>query len=165
MSTRLGEFSRSVFMDSIIRNGDERRFGMAIQLNGLVPLLQVYDMNESIAFYRDLLDFEIHAHSPEIQAAEGRYFHWAWLRHGDAELMLNTAYDSNERPPARDPARESAHGDVCLYIGCPDPDAAFAELSARGLDLQPPQTAPYGMRQLLLRDPDSYRLCLQARAA
>jgi glyoxylase I family protein len=137
---------------------------MAVRLNGLVPLLQVYDMNESIAFYRDTLGFEIVQHSPEIDAAEGRYFHWAWLRHGDAELMLNTAFDANERPAARDSARECAHDDVCLYMGCPDPDAAFAELAGRGLDLDPPRTAPYGMRQLMLRDPDFYRICLQSRA-
>ena len=138
---------------------------MTLQLSGLVPLLQVYDMNLSVAFYRDMLGFEIHGHSPEIEAAEGRYFHWAWLRHGEAELMLNTAFDANERPAARDSAREKAHDDVCLYMGCPDPDAAFAELKARGLALQPPQTAPYGMRQLLLRDPDGYQICLQSRAA
>ena len=138
---------------------------MALQFRGLTPLLQVFDMNESLSFYCGLLGFEVHRHSPEIEAAEGRYFHWAWLRHGDAALMLNTAFDANERPAARDSARERAHDDVCLYLGCPDPDAAFAELMARGLDLTPPETAPYGMRQLLLRDPDGYQLCLQGRAA
>ena len=136
---------------------------MSVKLNGLTPLLQVYDMNESIAFYRDMLDFEIGAHSGEIEAAEGRYFHWAWLHHGEVGVMLNTAYDANERPPARDSAREAGHDDVCLYMGA-DPDAAFAELTARGLALKPPQTAPYGMRQLLFRDPDGYHICLQCRA-
>jgi glyoxylase I family protein len=135
---------------------------MSVALRGLAPLLQVFDMNESIAFYRDLLGFELHQHSPEIEAAEGRYFHWAWLRHGDADLMLNTAYDAGERPPARDPAREAGHDDVCLYFGA-DPDAAFAELTARGLALDPPETAPYGMRQLTFKDPDGYQICLQRR--
>jgi uncharacterized glyoxalase superfamily protein PhnB len=138
---------------------------MTVQLTGLVPLLQVFDMNESIAFYRDMLGFEIVQHSPLIDAAEGRYFHWAWLRHDGAELMLNTAFDANERPAARDPARIGAHDDVCLYIGCPDPDAAFATLKARGLELAPPATVAYGMRQLVLRDPDGYSLCLQCPAA
>lgn len=138
---------------------------MNVQLSGLTPLLQVYDMNESVRFYHEMLGFEVGQHSPEIEAAEGRYFHWAWLHHGEAELMLNTAYDENERPAARDPAREDAHQDVCLYMGCPDPDAAYAELKARGLDLEPPKTAPYGIRQLLLRDPDGYHVCLQRRAA
>jgi catechol 2,3-dioxygenase-like lactoylglutathione lyase family enzyme len=137
---------------------------MAMQFNGLVPLIQVFDMNESVAFYRDIMGFEVHRHSPEILAAEGRYYHWALLRHGGAELMLNTAFDSNERPAARDSAREGAHDDVCLYIGCPDPDAAFDELKARGVDLAPPETAAYGMRQLLLRDPDGYQICLQTPA-
>ena len=136
---------------------------MRVKLSGLVPLLQVFDMNESLAFYRNMLDFEIVADSGEIEAAEGRYVHWAWLRHGDAELMLNTAYDANARPPARDPVRERGHDDLCLYMGA-DPDAAFATLSARGLELEPPETAPYGMRQLTFRDPDGYQICLQCRA-
>ena len=136
---------------------------MTLQLNGLVPLLQVYDMNESVRFYRDMLGFEIVRHSPEIEGAEGRYFHWAWLRHGEAELMLNTAFDANERPAARDSARERGHDDVCLYFGCDDPDAAFAALKARGLELDPPETASYGLRQLTFRDPDLYQICLQSR--
>lgn len=129
---------------------------------GLTPLLSVYDMNAAIAFYCGVLGFEIVNRSPEIEAAEGRYFHWAWLRLGGAELMLNTAYDAGERPPAREEARWSGHGDTCLYIDCPDPDGAYAELTAKGLTLDPPTLAPYGMKQLHLHDPDGYLLCLQA---
>jgi uncharacterized glyoxalase superfamily protein PhnB len=127
----------------------------------LVPLLQVHDMPTAVAFYRDLLGFDLVEHSPVIDAAEGRYFHWCRLRQASAELMLNTAYDAGERPPARDVARETGHGDTCLYIGCPDLDAAYSALSAGGLALAPPSTAPYGMRQLHLRDPDGYAICLQ----
>lgn len=127
----------------------------------LVPLLQVHDMPTAVAFYRDLLGFDLVEHSPVIDAAEGRYFHWCRLRQTGAEVMLNTAYDVGERPPARDVARETGHGDTCLYIGCPDLDAAYSALSAGGLALAPPSTAPYGMRQLHLRDPDGYAICLQ----
>jgi glyoxylase I family protein len=135
-----------------------------LEPTGLTPLLQVFDMPEAIAFYCGKLGFEIVSHSPEIEAAEGRYFHWAWLRLGGAELMLNTAYDAGERPPERDAARWGGHGDVCLYIGCPDVDAAFAELTGRGLKLEPPKVARYGMKQLYLRDPDGWLLCFQAPA-
>lgn len=86
---------------------------------------------------------------------------WAWLRRGDIELMLNTAYEAPERPAAPEPARQAAHDDTCLYFGCPDPDAAYEHLTAKGLSMKPPKTAPYGMRQLYFSDPDGYNLCFQ----
>jgi uncharacterized glyoxalase superfamily protein PhnB len=137
-----------------------------MQLQGLVPLIQVFDMPESVAFYRDVLGFELVDHSPEIEAAEGRYFHWCWLRHGSAELMLNTLHDANERPPARDEERSARLArEVCLFIGCADLDAAWAELQAKGVaSARAPVKTPYGMRQLKLTDPDGYALCLQWRA-
>lgn len=138
---------------------------MAIEMHGLVPLLQVFDMNESLHFYRDLLGFEVVQASPEVETPEGRFPHWTWLRCGSAELMLNTAYDSGERPDARVEMRERGHGDIGLFIGCPDVDAAWRELTAKGLELQPPREAGYGMKQLYLRDPDGYGLCFQRSAA
>ena len=135
---------------------------MTLQLTGLCPLIQVYDMPTAIAFYRDRLGFEIIQHSPEIDAPEGRYFHWAWLRLGGADLMLNTAYDEGERPVSPDSARVRAHRDTGLFFGCPDVDAAYQTLRAAGLEIDPPKVAPYGMKQLNLVDPDGYALCLQA---
>jgi glyoxylase I family protein len=137
---------------------------MAMEMTGLTPLIQVFDMPESIAFYCGKLGFEVGASSPEIEGPEGRYFHWAWLRCGDAELMLNTAYDTGKRPPERDAARWAGHRHTCLYIGCPDPDAAYEHLVSKGVEAQPPQIQSYGMKQVYLRDPDGYMLCFQARA-
>lgn len=136
---------------------------MPLGLSGLTPLIQVYDMPEAIRFYCDTLGFALVSSSPEIEAPQGRYFHWAWLRQGGAELMLNTAYDKGERPATRDAARESGHRDTCLYIGCADVDAVHAELTSRGLALEPPVTTHYGMKQLHLRDPDGFELCFQMR--
>ena len=134
---------------------------MAIEILGLSPLIQVYDMPASLAFYRDILGFEVHAASPERDTPEGRFSHWMWLKRGDAELMLNTAFDEGERPPARDAARDAAHGDVALYLGCRDLDSAWRELQAQGVRCDAPKTTGYGMRQLNLKDPDGYGICLQ----
>jgi glyoxylase I family protein len=137
---------------------------MTIQPTGLVPLLQVFDMPEAIRFYRDVLGFAVASSSEEIEAAEGRYFHWALLRLGGAELMLNTAYDANERPPAREAERWRGHSDIGLYIGCSDLDAIHALLASHGITVDPPRTAPYGMRQLYVTDPDGYVVCFQHAA-
>jgi len=133
-----------------------------IEIKGLAPLLQVYDMPTSVHFYRDLLGFELVESSPPYQP--GR-FHWCLLRLNDTELMLNTAYEyDHERPPVRESAGVVAHGDTTIYFGCPDVDGAYRQLRAKGLDLKEPKVAPYGMKQLYLTDPDGYGLCFQWKA-
>lgn len=136
---------------------------MALDVRGLAPLLQVYDMATSVQFYRDLLGFEVMATSPKL--GEDR-FHWALLRLGDAELMLNTAYEfDHERPLPADPARTFAHGDTGLFFACPDVDAVYEELREKGLSVSQPVVTRYGMKQLSLRDPDGYGICFQWAAA
>ena len=72
-------------------------------------------MPTSVAFYRDVLGFEI-VH----QSRPGDMFDWALLKHGDAEVMLNTMYESDARPPAPDRRAFARHDDTCLFFGCPD---------------------------------------------
>jgi len=131
---------------------------MAIEVRGVCPLIQVFDMPKSVQFYCDLLGFEVVSHSPYY--AEGE-FHWTLLRLNDAEIMLNTAYDEGERPALPDTARITSHSDTCLYFGCPDVDAAYQHLLSVGLQVEPPKVAPYGMKQLSFVDPDGYQLCFQ----
>ena len=131
-----------------------------MDLCGLCPYFEVYDMPASIRFYRDGLGFEVKSSSPALGGADR--FHWVLLARNGAELMLNTAYESDEeRPPVEDPRRVRGHGDCCLYLGCPDVDAAYEELLAKGIATSKPKVAPYGMKQMYLRDPDGYRICFQ----
>jgi len=130
---------------------------MSLDLRGLCPLLQVFDMPRSLAFYRDLLGFAIVQQAPQGTDA----CDWAWLRHGTAELMLNTMYESDRRPATADAARTRAHDYTCLYIGAPDVDGVYRFLRTRGIEVPPPKVAPYGMKQLYLRDPDGYQLSFQ----
>ena len=129
---------------------------MGIAVRGLCPLIQVFDMPTSLRFYRDVLGFT------EVEkSGSGDDVGWAWLRHGDAALMLNTAYDAGERPAAPDPARVAAHRDTILYLGCEDLQGAHAYLLAQGVPADPPRVAPYGMKQVYATDPDGYGVCLQ----
>ncbi len=134
---------------------------MGIEIRGMALLLQVFDMPASIAFYRDALGFEVVTTSKPM----GEHFDWALLRLNDVELMLNTAYEEDARPPAPDPARIAGHDDTCLYFGCPDVDVAYAFLRARGVAAKEPKVAPYGMKQLYISDPDGYSLCFQWRSS
>ena len=136
---------------------------MALNLEGLTPLMMVYDMPASIRFYRDTLGFEIVSTSRAIGGED--HFGWAWLRLGDVDLMLNTAYEvDTERPAAPDPQRIAGHQDTVLYLGCRDVDAAYQHLLANGVSVNPPKIASYGMKQLYVQDPGGFELCFQWRA-
>lgn len=133
---------------------------MSLAFDHLCPLLQVFDMPASIRFYRDILGFEVvHSDRPEDDCD------WCLLRRGSAELMLNTQYEKDERPPAPNPARRNAHRDVCLYFAASDLEGGREHLQSHGLTVDPPVTREYGMRQLTLEDPDGYGLCFQAPAS
>jgi catechol 2,3-dioxygenase-like lactoylglutathione lyase family enzyme len=130
---------------------------MGIEIRGMAPLLQVFDMPTSIAFYRDVLGFEV----VNTSKPGAENFGWALLRLNGTELMLNTAYEEDSRPPAPDRARIAAHDDTAIFFGCPDVDAAYAHLRSRAENVKEPKVAPYGMKQLYVRDPDGYNLCFQ----
>jgi len=129
---------------------------MPIDIKGLALLIEVFDMPTSVRFYRDILGFEV-----TTTSEPGDIFDWALLERDGVELMLNTAYEAHERPPAPDPARVAAHKDTALYFGSPDCDAAYRHFVAHGLKAGEPSVAPYGMKQVYVLDPDGYNLCFQ----
>ena len=131
---------------------------MNIQVRGVLALLQVFDMPASVRFYRDVLGFEV---VQTTTPRKGDQFDWGLLRLNDTELMLNTAYEEDGRPAVPDPARIAAHRDTHLYFSCPDVDGAYRHLQAQGVETEEPQIAPWGSKQLYLRDPDGYTLCFQ----
>jgi glyoxylase I family protein len=101
---------------------------MAIDVRGLAPLLSVFDMPTSIKFYCEGLGFE-------LATSDGKpapHFHWVLLRLNGTELMLNTAYDEDQRPQAPDPARTGAHQDTVIYFGCPDVDGGLRPPAGKG---------------------------------
>jgi glyoxylase I family protein len=127
-----------------------------MDIHGVAPLLQVFDMRTAIRFYRDVLGFEVTARSEP-----GDDCNWAAVKLNGAEVMLNTAYEADQRPRTPDPQRNAVHSDTCLFFGCEDLDSAYRLLQAHGIASEPPKVAPYGMRQLWCHDPDGYGICFQ----
>lgn len=132
---------------------------MSIEIEGMAPLIQVFDMPRALAFYRDILGFEVVSDS-----GNGDESSWIWLRLNGVDLMLNDQYEPGREPDAAPAERTKWHGDTCLYFGCPNPDAAYDYLKSKGVELDSPKIAPYGMKQLYVHDPDGYNLCFQCEA-
>ena len=132
---------------------------MSLNVSGVTPLLQVFDMHRSVAFYRDVLGCTIvSTYEPE------GHFYWAMLKLGDAMFMLNAAYEDDQRPSSSDPARVAAHADTILYFGCDSVEEVYSHLRAKGSETEEPRTTHYGMRQVYTKDPDGYELCFQHEA-
>lgn len=133
---------------------------MNLKVEGMAPLLQVFDMPTSLAFYRGILGFE-----RIDDSGGGEDSDWVWLRKDGVDLMLNTAYEAEHRPPRPDPTRIESHRDTGLFFGCRDVDAAYEYLLSRGVQVDPPKLPDYGMKQLYVTDPDGYVLCFQWSAS
>ena len=59
---------------------------MPIKVQGMTPLIEVFDMPTSVAFYRDVIGFEV-----VMQSSPGDNFDWGLLRMGcgvDVEYRL-----------------------------------------------------------------------------
>ncbi|MGH9618298.1 MAG: VOC family protein [Bryobacteraceae bacterium] len=95
---------------------------MTMNVQGMTPLLQVFDMPTSLNFYCGVLGFEIVQTDANTTAPD---HNWVWLRWNAIGLMLNTAYEHDSRPVDADPARAASHGDIALFFGAPDVDAVF----------------------------------------
>lgn len=126
-----------------------------ITIRGMAPLLLVFDMPTSLRFYRDILGFVVKGKSNE---GEGDNVYWALMEHSGVELMLNGLYEPHERPAAPDAQRMEAHYDTSIYFGCPDVNAAYDYLAAKGVDVTTPVITKYNFNALYVKDPDGYLL-------
>jgi len=118
----------------------------------MVPLLMVYDMHRAVAFYRDVLGFEV-----EAQWAPDGHLYWAQLKHGAARLMLNAEHEDGERCPEHD---HRNHGNGVTFTFYPPDVVALREaVVQRGGKASKLLVTHYRHKQFNLRDPDGYHLC------
>lgn len=123
-------------------------FVVPLEVKGLAPLLQVFDMPVAIRFYRDVLGFRVTGTSPAL-SDNPDHVNWSMLELEGSTLMLNTAYDPEDQPSSPEPSRWACHSDTCIYFGCPDVDGAYNYLQSKGVAVDAPKVAPYGMKHAL----------------
>ena len=126
---------------------------VALSIRSVVPLLTVYDVHRSIAFYRDVLGFEVEA---TFEWRGG--FGWASLCRDHITLMLNAAVAPDARSPDGDTERSK---DVTFYVGASNVDQVRRKFIEDGRNVGDLYETYYGMRQFALFDPDGYKLVLQ----
>jgi len=140
----------------------EDRTGMAVGLT-------CKDMKKSVAFYRDLLGFEMKESWPDEETPM-----WCNLVLGGQSVMLGASMDPAKAGEmcSGDPAEAELHTrlaeafrqhpagvGVSFYLHVDDIDAYDARIRAKGVEpLRAPKTQFYGIRETVVDDPDGYRL-------
>lgn len=129
----------------------------------IVPNLVVADVARSVAFYRETLGFSLET----SVAADQSYVQgddcidnpvFAIVSWAEGQLMLQTAASLAGDVPGV-PEFATPHLTGAIYLRGLDPDAVATKLNDDAI-VKGPETSWYGMRELYLRDPDGYLLCL-----
>ena len=113
-----------------------------MKLSSLTPMLRTWELQESIAFYTTVLDFQVDA----IDEASG----WASLHKDDLTIMLA--------------APNEHEGDIVpeftgsLYFTTDDVDALWLQLKDKAEVCYPPENFEYGMREFAIYDNNEYLL-------
>jgi predicted enzyme related to lactoylglutathione lyase len=114
-----------------------------MQITGLEFLfLEVNNLEESLAFYHDLLGFEVSKHSPEAEPP------LATLQAGGLKISLAQHLET---------MLKRGRG-VSFFIGVADVDNYYEQLRSKGVEVYPPADEGWGGRFITLLDPDKYRL-------
>ena len=109
--------------------------------------LIVRDTERSVAFYRDVLEAEIHYRDIDFAA----------VRFGPAEVMLHAAHTHQGHPWTTALASDAPRGvGAQVRVLGIDPDAVYQRAQAAGLEATAPENKGHGWREILVRDPDGY---------
>lgn len=130
----------------------------------IIPNLMVTDIHASLAFYRELLGFDlvfaIDQEKTIHQETAGKPISFATLAWNDAQLMLQTVDSLAEDLAVFGPASVPTPSGT-IYIRGFHPD----RLEGKDLGdrvVKAPFQQWYGMKEIYLRDPDGYIICLGA---
>jgi uncharacterized glyoxalase superfamily protein PhnB len=111
-----------------------------MKLNRVVPLLWTKDIEKSIAFYRDVLNFEC------VNRVEG----WAALKKDEVELMLSV-------PNAHEPS-DKIQFTGSFYFHPDNVDELWQQVKDKATVVYPLENFDYGMREFAIRDNNGYIL-------
>lgn len=104
-------------------------------------LFVVHDVLKSVAYYRDVLGFE-------VDFTYGEPVFYGGVVRDDVIIHFQAAHRTS---------RSTGQGAANIFVT--EVDALYADMQARGAAIvQPPGDRPYGMRDFDLDDPDGNRL-------
>ena len=131
-------------------------------MSTVVANLMVTDVQQSVAFYRDVLGFDVITRVPVEGEVLGdnepdQALVFASLKRGAGELMLQSVDSFSNEAPGIDPDNVPS-ATMSIYLRVEN----LADLQANLGDaiIKPPKLSWYGMNEVWAVDPDGYLLTL-----
>lgn len=123
-------------------------------VNSITPDLMVEDIEETVAWYEEVLDAEVVATLPA--EADAGYF-WAQMSVDGSQVMFQERDSLEEKLPALSGAPTG--GAVPLYVDVDDAEQRHTTLDAADVDIvKPPHETDFGWLQFAVTDPNGYVL-------
>jgi uncharacterized glyoxalase superfamily protein PhnB len=127
-----------------------------MKLTKLTPNLVVADVSRSVAFYRDLLGFEMAMSVPEQPP-----YVFAGVQRDGIEIFFNAPEPVAEEMPEL--AGRPIGGTLTLYIEVDDVKGLYETVKGRARLVMDLKDQFYGMREFVIADPDGYLLTFSQR--
>jgi uncharacterized glyoxalase superfamily protein PhnB len=128
-----------------------------MKLTGLTPNLVTNDMNQSLAFYRDVLGFSVSQTVPDASP-----FVFAWLERDGVRVFLNDADTVRKDLPDAGSLTVGQSG-VTMFIALEGIADLWADLKDRVPVVMPLKDQWYGMTEFTIMDPDGYVITFAER--
>ena len=118
-----------------------------MHVKNLVPVLSVVDVEKTLRFYQEALQFEI-----VEQCEHDSLVQWASVRSGEAELVFARCEVAQSVLPF------STKENLVLYFYPDDVEALHAALKGRDYPVSELRVSLSGMKECAITDPDGYQL-------
>ena len=129
---------------------------MSYTISKLTPNLVVSDVDRSLAFYRDVLGFEVQMTVPETAP-----FVFAIVVRGGVEIFLNASSAAIDEYPAF--RGQAIGGTLTLFMEVTGIEAAYESLKSRVKVVMPFEKKWYGSTEFAFVDPDGYIITFAER--
>lgn len=122
-----------------------------MKLQSLTPNLMVEDVNKTIEFYTDILDFEVLQTVPEEGVLE-----WAMVCRDDVSLMFQKKESiKGEYPALKD---KQGGGALTFYIKMEGLESMYQEIKNDAHIIKEMHKTFYGANEFAIQDPNSFIL-------
>jgi uncharacterized glyoxalase superfamily protein PhnB len=130
---------------------------MSYTISKLTPNLIVADVVRSLAFYRDVLGFEV-----QITVPDAGPFVFAAVTHGNVEVFLNARDAAVAEYPAF--SGRPLGGTLTLFMEVTGVEAAHQRLNTQVQIVMPLEKKWYGSTEFAFLDPDGYVITFAERS-
>lgn len=130
---------------------------MPHQITKLTPNLIVSNVEQSVAFYRDVLGFTVAMTVPDAPPLV-----FAGVTSGDVEVFFNAPEAAFEEYPAF--RNLPLGGTLTLFFEVTDIEEAYATLAPKVRVVMPLEKKWYGMTEFAFLDPDGYVITYAQRS-